>query len=640
MLPTALSAAEALAWRRRLPLAALRPGLALVMVAVCVASAVTTWSDDTWTDVDARGLGGALDSAAIGLVIASVAVLLVRPRTGVWIAALGSALCSIDPYSGGIGPAYAAVAIGCLVLGLIELVGAATQRIAARRWPVVVPDVDESTRAAMLRPRSSVLGFAGVCLVTATLGVGLWAHDDAATRAFRASASVGDGTVVAVDDDASRATVEVEGRRVHIPTDVRSYEVGDRVTVRYSPTGVRAEDLQNVFDPTGAVALLAIGLALGGTALGAEVRRRRAATALLRDGGPSAKAYAGEGPGWLPVLAGPGGPTLALLDVLAPADLVATDEGEPPLDLPGDLANATDGELLAAANALVDDPDDEDELVVVPAGAEVLVVGLSAYGDRPLVRVDGRWWRSASPARDPWLLRRWWRQPAAADDRRRADPPPFAGDALPSVPATTDAPPVLTARGAPIAQRSRLAQRWDVIARAGAGAVRRTPIAVPFLVGPAAIVPVVRWLGEALAFRHLVPLAGVALVGHAWVSAIRPRLRLAPAGLWVAGPITDELVPWSQVERVVADGSALVIRVQGDAVLLPVRRQSSPLLAGDPDPATAATRIEHARASAVTKARTSATPGRVSRGPDLAFLAGLLWASSAVGTGIAVLLGR
>jgi hypothetical protein len=100
------------------------------------------------------------------------------------------------------------------------------------------------------------------------------------------------------------------------------------------------------------------------------------------------------------------------------------------------------------------------------------------------------------------------------------------------------------------------------------------------------------------------------LLGYSWMAAVVPRLRLTGAGLWLRGPLRDEFVPWSRVERVLADERGLVVRlVDGAAVLGVPKAHVAWLLPGVDDPLEAARLCEDARLRSGIPTTSGPVPG-------------------------------
>ncbi len=642
----------------------LRPALLVVAAALLVVTIASTWSYDTWTDQDAAGYAGALDSLFAGAAIGALGILAWRPRAGVWALAFAGAIGVVDPANLSVRSGWAALTVVAVALGLVDRAGVMRQRAIARSWSVpVVPDVDRATRNALLAFEWRALALAALGVAAVVFGTALWAHDDAAVRSFRADAVTGTALVTAVDDEDLTASATVDGRSFTLPSDVRSYDVGDEVVVRYDPTGQRIEDLAAVFDPTQSLFFVTAGLLLALVAGGGEAGRRRAWRRLLAEGAPAAVVRVGRGRGdWVELVAADATGAAPLARVL-PTSLVDDPDGwrrDLGDDLPDDpaghgsggwsgrvdgdapyghfpasaadspygdspyggspyggslddedededddlgVADATDEELLRAAADL--HREDEADLPVPPAlpvGSEVVVVGLGATGDRILLEADGRWWWSERPSRGHTL-----RTPARA--------------------AWTPSPGAVADGSGNLWQRlERTRDAWAL------RTARRTPLAVPFVLGPLVLVPLTSWLAAELNILQAAMFTlAAASVGFIWVHNGRPQLRATPDGVWQRGPFVDQFYRWDRIERFVTDGEALVVRLGDDALLLAGGPTRPPLLSGDPEPEAAVRLLESARpAPGLRPAGNVGQRADGPRRPGLAALAGAVWAASVV----------
>jgi hypothetical protein len=614
-------------WRRRLPAALVRVVLPAAFLALAVVTVVLDYSVGTgpFTAADRAGWHPALVSAQFGSVLATLVLVPVHFRWAAWTGAASAAwVCADGPASPS--PLWWAAASLCwLVAGCATWLEDARQRAVARQdATLVVPDVDEATRRALGRPRVVGVVVAGAGLLVAVGFAVLYVHDVRAVESFRSSALVGTGTVTKLDGDDFSFFVDVDGRSVRVPEVILSPAVGDQVQIAYAADGSRAERTDDVFDPTGAIVMLIPGLLLALAASGREIARLRAGSRLLRDGGPA----------WRVAV----GPTSdALLDVApldAPREVVAQlrlgrlwaipDEADVSADS-RPVSAVPDEELLDWMRSLRDEGAGVDGgQVHVEPDDQALVVGLERVGDWPLVRVDGGWWMSDAPARQPWSWS-WRARPEAAAAPRRS------GRAVELH--KSDSEGAGASRLARSGARDATDRRqgwtgfWSGVDTHVFRLARRTPLAVPFLAAPVAGLAT-SWLfappdGGGWLFA-VVAAFGAASLGAGWLDSARPRLRTSDQGLMMAGPILDGTVPWSEVHGAVADDDGLVVRFADDAVAFPyVPGASAPLLPGDPAPHVAADLVLGARA----RAAGSRTAG-VRRTISPAAVVGALWAAS------------
>ncbi|MFC8192168.1 hypothetical protein ACFUMH_10955 [Cellulomonas sp. NPDC057328] len=611
--PADLTAADAAAWcAARVPVPAVRAGVA---TAVGVLTAVRAGQDLTgesvWTVADMTGALWLLDAVAIGAGLAALGLVLWRPHAGTWAAAAAAALSAVDPGMGTTRPAWAVLAVVCAALALVDGAGAVRQRTLARAWGVASRATDGPAPGGWARQRAAAL-VAALGVVAAAVGTAAWLHDAAAVDAFRAVADATPGTVLGADD--THVRVSVDGRTYEVPYVLAAHRPGEVVVVHVAAGTDRAELAEDAFDPSGALFWLGAGGAVALTAGGSGVAHARRTRRRLRDGDAVIRAAVRVEDGDRFVLHpvdAVGGTPWAVVRVAAvpsPAHASEDEADGAPDDLdadeddawPGSVADAADAELLDAAARLgePDDEDGDDTGIVLPRGAVAEVHGLEAYGDLPLVVVDGRTFGAVRPAADPRRL------------VRLSRPRPAAG----------------RWRGTPSAARGTAASaaRADAPVR---GLVRRTPL--PAVVVPA-LAALVAWAAawvtaEPVGWLRLAGLAAsAAAVAHGWVTTARPRLAGTGTGLRVAGAWRDESVPWAHVTAVVADDRALVVRLVDDALLLPAA--GAPLLAGDPAPAEAARVLEARRAAAPAG---PAAPVRRRVSP--AVVAAVLWAGAVVG---------
>jgi hypothetical protein len=623
-------------WRRRLPDAALATvpaGLLVVLVGVTIAlepagaavGATIADVDDWRSPIDALSLGG---------VLAAVLLQLWRPRAALGWSAATCALVAADPLRGETGPAWAAAALALGLVAVLDAAGATRQRVLAESWnPPVKPELDEQGRRVVLRPGAVTVVVAVVGIVGLVAGTGFWARDLSDAHAFWGASTRVQGTVVSVDEEELTAQVQVGDERVRVPLPFTVPSAGDAVVVLQAPG--RTELASDVIDPAGSLVWAGLGAVLLGGALTVEARRRRQTRRVLRDGAPAVtmRVVSAEERWWqLGAVDDPGGRALVRVRVDraggpdAPWSPLHTRRGPTDDEAPWpdddldeddrDVTELTDRELLEMAAAL--SPPAERTLPVpgdIPT--EVVVVGLGAYGDWTFVRSDERWWQPDRPVRDASRL----------GGARSASVAPVPGAAAAS--RLDDPPRAPLPEDADLQARVvRAAARGDVRSRLDAAVfrvARRTPLAVVALAAPA-----IAWFSWWLSsgsdavplWRMLAPTVGLAWVGGAWARAGRAQLRVAREGIELRGVLVDDLVLWSRIERVVADGSGLVLRLTDDALLVHAApgRLSPPVLAGDPTPVEAAQVIERARRAAMP----NALPPRLRRVSAVA-LVGAAW---------------
>ena len=646
-----LTSAQAAEWTSRLSPALFRPLVAGPWVVTIIALVVFWSSPSSFTVADLQAPGYSVTAVLQGATVASAGLVVWRPSAGVWLAATLAALNLLDPASDSMHVWLAAVAVVFAVLGVTDVAAAARQRVAARAWgKVVVPDIGDATRREALRRRRPALAAVGVCALLTAFGSWLWHHDSSSAERFRADSVVAVGTVVAVDGtDAYWADVMVGEVRHRVATDLHDVAVGDEVELRYARHGDRAELTDQAFDPTGALVLL------GAAALGAagilllELGRRRQIVRLLDHGGVAVRVgvspwsddallavpapVPGAPPATSPVVArlllrtGPDRPGAASDLDGRDADDLATD-GRATDDVP--VEHVPDDELLRAAASIGEDTDDGDD----EHDTTAVVVGLHAYGDLPLVHVDGTWWWTARGATDDRrALQPWRRVDGAGRDPRAGQPRRVPGQVQPTGPVGSD-----SRAGAP---ESRIVP--DAGRGAGALAGVRswgthvpTPVAI---VTGLLLAPAAWWLfgddGPGW-WGAIVATMGAANIGSLWTGSTRARLRIVDDGIWVTGELLDEHVPWTRVVRTICDDRALVVRLVDDALLLPVAPgQTGPgLLREAPDAASAVRLLEEARLSsgaAPTGLPVSGVRRRVRnarRRPSAALVGGVVWGAA------------
>ena len=358
-----LSARDVERWRSRPPVQLLRVGVPVavgLLAAVAIGVNVVTVGSVT---LDAIGLASDLDAVAIAAVLTLTCLAPFWPYRAVWWAVPAAALVAVDPWLPSLRWPAAVLAVALAGLAVADIAGAARQRAVAAAWgEPVLPALDPQAAASWTAWRWRPVLIGGAGLLMALAAAGLLVHDERAARDFRDRATVAAGVVVSVSDDEASADVEVDGRTVQVPISVGRH-AGEPVTVRYDTAGSRAELVDDVFDPAGALVPATAGLLTALVVLGDERSRRRRALALLTQGGPAMRCRAAPD---LPVAArrvvlavGSAGPVLVTLP-LRPA---MRPHREAPL-------------------------------------GGVLVVGLACDGDEPVLRSDdGRWWTAAGPAK-------------------------------------------------------------------------------------------------------------------------------------------------------------------------------------------------------------------------------------------------
>ena len=221
----------------------------------------------------------------------------------------------------------------------------------------------------------------------------------------------------------------------------------------------------------------------------------------------------------------------------------------------------------------------------------VEVHGLQAQSDYPMLRMEGRWLVADRAARDTALdvvarpLRLLGiRQPM--DTRtvhRLADP---------------TAPQAVSHRAAPAL--------WRVL-------VGATGSWLPWLLTPA-VGWLAWWLADNAPWSVLVQLAPVLVVAYSWSTLAQDRLAVSAAGVRVRSSFFSTLVPWSRLERVVADDDSVVLRVvdPSDAIIVHQHRDLGRFLAGAAGPADVPRLVEAARRSPAEARRAAVhrlTPG-------------------------------
>lgn len=649
-----LEAVEAVPWARRPP----RVLLPLLVVAVVVYTfaislmhemAVGYATGPTLADVETPW--AVATSAAQGVLLASIGLVWAAPRATTWATSCALAVLALGTAPAAPTDLWVAAAVLAAAAAGASLV-ALHQRAAASAWGVGrarrAPDVTPEARSYLERRRPAPLIVGALLLLAGVAGVVLTITDDRAADEFRAAATTGAGRVVALTADDLIAVVELDdGTRLDVPLPVTTPSVGDRLEVRFDPGTGRAERVDDVFDPTGALVPGAGGLLAGTVVLAGAATRRRDVHRLVEHGGPPLRLVGTWSPGQRGIL-------LATVDGLRPFALV-------PHPVPagtGHLASASWTDDDAGGGEDRDDgaPLDDDVLLAEAArpaldddggvrfglpcstwsATPVTVVGLVQDG-RPaaVVGPDGDWYVGDLPVRDPAgivdLVARL-RRPATTDAARGPS------DAQPDRETAPVAPPLPVGdRQAWQAGRDALDHRIKVLVRrvaAPTGAWLPYGLLVPIFF-------LVRGLAADLSVLRLVTyLVAATCLGAGWSHAARAQVSVGREGLLVAGHLLDTRLPWSTVRRVVAGPDALVIITTDDhrsdasveaddgdedgAVLCPASDDALPLLSTTRDPEVARRRIESAR----PPHGAGASGGRISRRPALSLLVGLAWGAA------------
>ncbi|GII98750.1 hypothetical protein CLV28_0518 [Sediminihabitans luteus] len=652
-----LQAADVALWRARPPRLVL-PALGWAgIVAVCARDIVAEFSlpaipyPAELVEDPVYWLTGLLVGRALGLLV----VLGVAPRVGLWLTALWAGAFATVAWPPTV-PWCAVVALALTVCALVASSTPARQASAAAGWavraPRAVPDGHPGVLGHHLRawPARAVTGV--VLLSVGAAAVGLWLHDDAAARAFRASATVAPGTVLEVDEDSVTVAVgpddgTADGAvELQVPTPTLDRTVGESVEVRYSPG--RAELVDDVFDP--AMPLLAVGALVppGAVLLVTARRRRRARRHLLDDGGAAVLMHAT----WHA-----GGVVLTAVD--DPAPVVLADDVEGLALLPDgpdstdpweELAHRAvtevdDDELLRMAAAGVDDHDQDAAPGTDPAAPDhwartpVVVVGLVRDGaPLALQGPDGAWYLATAGNPVAWPGRGG--LPLAPVNDDEAD-----GTLAPGTPSVSDlSDDIGHGNGVDSLDPTgttdeRTADEGTsdagTPAPTGAGpvlrAARRTGSLGPWLAVPVLALVGVLVLADSPWYLVAGGAATAAWWGSAWSGAPLPWARPTSRGLVLRSGVLDTVLPWSRVERVVADELSVVVRVSAtrvspaDAYWCAQHDPSLPLVRGTSTPEEACDAVRRAQAAAPASADTD-----VRRRPSRPAVVGALWAAALV----------
>ncbi|ACQ81436.1 hypothetical protein Bcav_3192 [Beutenbergia cavernae DSM 12333] len=576
-----LSGADIAAWRPRVPAAVLQIGLPATLLVAAVISIVLERGDTSPIRLADVGWDGAVNAAGQGWVFAALLLGWWRPRWAAWLGALGAVTLAVLPTTEGMRPVWVTVAL--LVVGVILLDAweVTRQRALATAWgPNRAPELDDATRRELLAPRLGPRLVSGVALVACAVALGIWWYDAAAANEFRARAEVRTGMVVTMTEDGGAAVVEVDGRELRVPVLVLDLEPGQSVAVRVDPTGDRAELVDDVFDPAGAVVPAAAAAGFAGTAILTERSRRRAARVLLTRGGPAASvSMIPDGAAYRLESIDPGsGVALAYVRLgwVGPSG-DSSDDGSD--DAPPEPSSSSDAEVLAwASHAPWQDAG--ERLAAASERSDVLVVGLGAVGDRPVLLIDGRWCLAGPPSTDDRTPARLWRSWWVRRTSGRHVAVVVGGDG--AGPDDPTAAPDLH----PVARHAlRLARRtpmWVTILGAGLAFVTTFVLSADL-----------EWIG-------VIAAASVAgSLGERWSREGRPGLVIRPDGLLVVGAWRDDLAPWQDVLRTVADESMLVVYFGDGCLVLRADDDLAPvILPGERDPRRASVVLEAARGSA------------------------------------------
>ncbi|MCB7136824.1 hypothetical protein [Cellulosimicrobium marinum] len=567
-----LTADDVALWRRRPAVRHLATAAAATLVAT-VALVVLLLPDDdgpsTAEVVADPGYWGTV--VAAGVALGALVTLLLAPRTGLWVAAAAAAASAAG--TSGAPLLVGLCGTGALVaLATVDAAARARQRVAAGLWggPRVVPGGEPPARAYAVRRRGGWTTLGAVTLVGAVACAAWFVRDVRAAEEFRASATVAEGTVVALVDDDWTAVVDVDGLDLAVPLPSTTPEVGSAVVVRYDRHG-RAELVDDAFDPSLVLLPAAGGAVVGLVLLGRETARRRRVRGLLVHDAPAVRVRATwDGRDVLLSAADDGRPFAAAQDLLLLSEPPDTAEHEDPFDRP--VGSVSDDELLDLAHGHAED-DWPPESPPTWDGTPVLVVGLVADGSPVALRgPDDRWYVTETVVDLP------------RGRGRHVGGPTLASAGAGGQGTTRDgtAGPAAGAQG-PGAQGA--AGAHDRLLRLAVRTGRVGPWLAAVLGLPlgALLAPEVSALGL---------LGGAVLVAwglHAWSWAAEPALAPRPRALVVRGALLDAHVPWRRVEAVVASADALVVRVaatsleQADAILLPAAATGG-LVRGAADP--------------------------------------------------------
>ncbi|MGN6612299.1 MAG: hypothetical protein ACTHLJ_11035 [Angustibacter sp.] len=620
MLP-AVTAEQALRWRRRVPRWGLSLAVAVPLLVLVVAETVLESTECTAQapcrlplDTLAYHLVPVAELLAMGM----VALALMLPRAAVWGAALVAALLA-GPVA--VDSSFPSVWHWALVwfvlLGAADLLARWRQQVEAAAWQAPTqpyPDVAGPVTDPLPRDEDTRLAALVVAALAVVVAGGLLAWHLQATQAQRqreARSTRVDATVVQLSPDGYTVTLDVQGRRVRIEP-LGSYAVGDSVPVLVDPTQpTHVALVAEPDDPSwriGVAALLLVVLLGLAARLWSRGRRR---FELLHRGGPGVRLRAGRHGArvLLTTLDDPGfARPLALVRDLAPALVLLPlsalsasgadgedDESDDDDDLdahgvePPDVTTLSDEALAAWADGLVaSDPDDDDVPPpppvprVLDGGAPATVIGLRRDGDPIVLQLDDAPpLVSSSGVVDPWT---WGRLRDGALRLRPRD----RGQR----PAARPADPTA---GSPPRPRT-----WG---RATTTALRLvTPVATPLAYLLAlAVYPAARWLFDGDAgWGALLPIAfGGSTVAEGLVllaGLSRPPLGVRAGALLHRGRWMDELIPLERVRGVTAGSSSVVLRLgdPDDALALPPQAVArfADVLEREPMPEQAAFAVE------------------------------------------------
>ena len=657
MLP-AVTAEQALRWRRRVPrwglsLAVAVPLLVLVIVETALDTAPCTPEAPCRLPLDtlAYHLVPVAEILAVGMV--ALAVLL--PRAAVWGAAVSAALLAGPAAVDSSFPSvWRWALVWFVVVGVADLLARWQQQVESASWQAPTQPYPEVDRPVTDRlpleedTRLAAVAVAGFAVVVAG-GLLAWHLQATASQQQREQRSTRtEATVTKVSSDGYTVTLDVQGRRAQVEPD-GTYSVGDSVPVLVDPTDPSHVALvAEPDDPSWRIGVAALLLVVLLALTGRLWSRGRRRFDLLHHGGPAVRLRAGREGGRVLLttlddarferplaLLRDVGPSALLLPLSAlpssDRDDAAGDEGHDEgggeglddrgfgLPEPPDVATLSDAELAAWADGLVDTADDDYDDDVPPpppvprvldGGAPATVIGLRRDGDPVVVQLDADApLVSLSGVVDPWT---WGR---LRDGAWRLRPRERGERADPADPATTAT--------APAAPRPR------VTARAATTALRLvTPVATPLAYLLAlAMYPAARWLldGDA-GWGDLFPIVfGGSTLAEGLVllaGLSRPPLGVRPGALLHRGHWMDELIPLERVRGVTAGTSSVALRLgdPDDALALPPQAVArfSDVLQQDPTPEQAAFAVEQLL-------RTTSPSGRRSwRRPSAALVPGAI----------------
>lgn len=655
MLP-AVTAEQALRWRRRVPRVALSLAVALPLLALVTGELAL----DTEPCTPASPCRLPLDSLAYHLVplaeilaMGLVALALVLPRAAVWGAVVAAALLAGPAAVDSSFPSLWRWALGWfVVLAAADLVARWQQLVESASWNaprLAYPEADPASTDRLPRDEDTRLAGASVAALALVAAGGLLAWHLSATAALRereARSITAEATVVQADPDGTTITVDVAGRRTtHEP--LESYQVGDRVPVLVDPHDpAHVELVAEPDDPSwriGVAGLLLVALLGVAGRLWSRGARR---AALARRGGPAMRLRVGRR-GSHVLLAAPDdhafrrplalvgdlGPSGLLLPLTAGFRMLDEDDEDDVDDLerpepeaePPDVTTLSDAELAAWADAQVelDDEDDDDVPppppvpLAVDGGAVATVIGLRQDGDPVVVQLDDEPpLVSIGGVRDPWTWG-WLRDRLLrVRSRERGDRP-----------------------GRRSSQRSGAPSNpWAVRLAAAV-----TPVAPPLAyVLALAAYPVAHWVLDGRAgWIDLVPIVlggSTAAEGAVFLAAMaRPPLGVRDGALLHRGRWMDELIPVERVQAVTAGHASVVLRLShpDDALALPPQavERFADHLRREPTPEQAAFAVEQLLRTTTPSGRRGWRRPSPSLAPGAILLVGLLaaWAQAHFG---------